>query len=260
MRSMRSSRHVLMFLIALALAATLEAQKVVPPPRTETYGTVATTYVQVPAEAFAPLNSITQYSAGSGATRYSTNCAGYCFAAPLQLPAGAKIVYLELDFGDIDPANPVIGTLAECDYSGHDCSYHPTAGAGPADCVAAGWICSGTAFAGGTAHISADMSADGVVVNNFLSSYRLYVGGGGSGATEFGGMIVGYVLQVAPAPAQASFNDVPTSHPYFRFIEALYSSGITAGCGSGKYCPDAPITRGQMAVFLAKALGLHWPN
>ena len=24
--------------------------------------------------------------------------------------------------------------------------------------------------------------------------------------------------------------------------------------------PDAPLTRGQMAVFLAKALGLHWPN
>ena len=24
-------------------------------------------------------------------------------------------------------------------------------------------------------------------------------------------------------------------------------------------CPDAPLTRGQMAVFLAKALGLQWP-
>jgi hypothetical protein len=26
------------------------------------------------------------------------------------------------------------------------------------------------------------------------------------------------------------------------------------------YCPDQPVTRGQMAVFLAKALGLHFPN
>ena len=24
--------------------------------------------------------------------------------------------------------------------------------------------------------------------------------------------------------------------------------------------PDAPLTRGQMAVFLAAAFGLHWPN
>jgi hypothetical protein len=35
------------------------------------------------------------------------------------------------------------------------------------------------------------------------------------------------------------------------------ASGITAGCGGGNYCPDAP-TRRQMAIFLAKALGLHW--
>ena len=28
----------------------------------------------------------------------------------------------------------------------------------------------------------------------------------------------------------------------------------------GKLLPRAPLTRGQMATFLAKALGLHWPN
>jgi hypothetical protein len=65
--------------------------------------------------------------------------------------------------------------------------------------------------------------------------------------------------QVSPAPAGASFGDVPTHHAFFQFVEALADSGITVGCGSGNYCPDAPLTRGQMAVFLAKALGLHWP-
>ena len=66
---------------------------------------------------------------------------------------------------------------------------------------------------------------------------------------------------VSPAPASASFGDVPPSHPFFQFIEALKASGITGGCGNGtNYCPDSPLTRGQMAVFLAKALGLHWPN
>jgi S-layer homology domain len=53
---------------------------------------------------------------------------------------------------------------------------------------------------------------------------------------------------------------VPTTDPAFQFIEALVASGITAGCGSGNYCPDAPLTRRQMAVFLAKALGLQWPE
>jgi hypothetical protein len=65
--------------------------------------------------------------------------------------------------------------------------------------------------------------------------------------------------QVSPAPQSATFNDVPTSDGAFQFIEALVSSGITVGCGGGDYCPDAPVTRRQMAVFLAKALGLHWP-
>ena len=64
---------------------------------------------------------------------------------------------------------------------------------------------------------------------------------------------------VSPAPATATFNDVPTSDPAFQFVEALAASGITAGCGGGNYCPDAGLTRRQMAVFLSKALGLHWP-
>jgi hypothetical protein len=73
------------------------------------------------------------------------------------------------------------------------------------------------------------------------------------------GAVVRWRRTVSDAPSAATFNDVPTSHPFFQFIEALSESGITAGCGGGNYCPDNPLTRGQMAVFLAKALGLHWP-
>lgn len=66
------------------------------------------------------------------------------------------------------------------------------------------------------------------------------------------------VLLALPAPATATFDDVPTSHLFFQQIEVLVDSGITAGCGGGDFCPNAPLTRGQMAAFLAKALGLHW--
>ncbi len=64
--------------------------------------------------------------------------------------------------------------------------------------------------------------------------------------------------QVSPAPQTATFGDVPTDNAQFQYIEALAASRIIAGCGNGNYCPDNPLTRGQMAVFLAKALGLHW--
>jgi hypothetical protein len=65
-------------------------------------------------------------------------------------------------------------------------------------------------------------------------------------------------LQVSPAPAHATFNDVPTTDPAFKFIEALAKSGITSGCQVSPplYCPDNQITRREMAVFLAVALGL----
>jgi len=67
-----------------------------------------------------------------------------------------------------------------------------------------------------------------------------------------------YYRQVSPAPGTATFNDVPTNHPFFQFIEAIAAAGITAGCGGGNFCPDQPITRKQEAAFIAKALGLYW--
>jgi len=36
----------------------------------------------------------------------------------------------------------------------------------------------------------------------------------------------------------------------------LAAEGITAGCGGGDYCPDAEVTRDQMAVFLVRTFGL----
>lgn len=70
---------------------------------------------------------------------------------------------------------------------------------------------------------------------------------------------VGWVRDVSPAPATATYSDVPTNHAFFQYVEALAKAGVTGGCGSGKFCPDAPLTRGQMATFLARALGLEWP-
>jgi hypothetical protein len=73
-----------------------------------------------------------------------------------------------------------------------------------------------------------------------------------------GGVRVFWRHQVSPAPALPSFNDVAPGDPAFKFVEAARSAGVTAGCAGGRYCPDGPWTRRQMAVFLARALGLHW--
>jgi hypothetical protein len=87
-----------------------------------------------------------------------------------------------------------------------------------------------------------------------------FAGGGWEGETKFNNVSIAYYRTVSPAPAQASFGDVPTTDFGFQYVEALAASGITGGCGGGHYCPDSPISRRQMAIFLAKALGLHWPD
>jgi hypothetical protein len=38
-------------------------------------------------------------------------------------------------------------------------------------------------------------------------------------------------------------------------INRLASAGITSGCGGSSFCPDAPVTREQMAAFLHRAFG-----
>gem|GEM_PF-6817958 len=49
------------------------------------------------------------------------------------------------------------------------------------------------------------------------------------------------------------FSDVPFNGFANSFIERLFNAGVTGGCGNGNYCPDAFVTRAQMAIFLLKA-------
>ena len=51
-----------------------------------------------------------------------------------------------------------------------------------------------------------------------------------------------------------SFTDVPRSQPFYKKIETMLHTGITSGCTATKYCPGDPVSRGQMAIFIAKAI------
>ena len=53
-------------------------------------------------------------------------------------------------------------------------------------------------------------------------------------------------------PPDPFFTDVPATHPFFKYIQRMRQLGITAGCSATTYCPDDPVTRGQMAVFLVR--------
>ena len=51
-----------------------------------------------------------------------------------------------------------------------------------------------------------------------------------------------------------SFTDVPLTQPFYKKIETMLHTGITSGCAATTYCPGDTVSRGQMAIFIAKAI------
>lgn len=172
--------------------------------------------------------------------------------APVHLPTGARLEFVRLVYYDSHPgSDPSVG-LYRLD------------GYGPSNTLIAGLAPS--SFSGGNRYV--DFGPLNHTVDNdggFLGQpYHVLVLLDRSIATpsqqeKIYNLLFWYKLQVSPAPATATFSDVPVGAFAFQHIEALVDSGITAGCGGGNFCPNSYVTRAQMAVFLAKALGLHYP-
>lgn len=210
----------------------------------------------------APKYGITSYSSvvisamdmvtDQGVTSYGTNAAnghryltsvGF-FYAPVHLPQGARIVLAELEACDPSMNGSVDVHLYRADSAGQTTILSLT---------------TGITEAYGCLRWGSSLLVPETVDND---AYRYYVEASNAPSNDtetIGAVRIFYELQVSPAPPFATFYDVPTNSPIYQFVEALVASGITVGCGGGNFCPNAPLTRGQMAVFLAKALGLHWP-
>jgi hypothetical protein len=105
-----------------------------------------------------------------------------------------------------------------------------------------------------------DLNSDG---STHYLSYNLSAettNAGGNQTLRFFGAVVIWTRVISPAPGVATFPDVAPGFWAFQEIEALAASGITTGFPDGTFRPTATVTRAQMATFLARALGLHWPQ
>jgi hypothetical protein len=72
----------------------------------------------------------------------------------------------------------------------------------------------------------------------------------------------GWTIYTPPAP---TFQDVPTTHPFYQYVETAYSHGIISGysCGTGclEFRPGNNVTRGQLCkiIVLAQAWTIYTP-
>jgi S-layer homology domain len=208
------------------------------------------------AAAFRPTQDGYQFTTGS------TDGYLYGFAshvAPLTLPDGAEIVQICL-YGYVTISSYPVGAgllVSKLVPGGQAPSYQTILNSFVYDDIPIGYGTVCTAPFSYVFHDLEDIDADGSADPIAHSVVANVPSGEG-----FGGVRIFWRRQVSPPPDTPSFNDVLSDDPYFRYVEALVASGITSGCATNppRYCPDAPLTRRQMAVFLAKALGLHWPN
>ena len=232
-------------LLVLISAVQVEAQRngVERKASPETYGISAATYLTLQAWDFRPMDSTITYTVTTapwGFYRSNTSGLGW-FGAPVHLPEGALWTSIEVQGCNFD-MGPTIYFYLEVQYkTGPQTSQ--LIGALPVN-----WGCTTTTF-----------SWTPLTIDNANYYYTLRAAFDITGSTLIlSSARIGYKLQVSPPPGTATFTDVPTTHLFYQYIEALAAAGITSGCGGGNFCPDATVTRGQMAVFLAKALGLHW--
>jgi len=65
-------------------------------------------------------------------------------------------------------------------------------------------------------------------------------------------------LIVEPASSVPTFQDVSLTNPFYKYIEAVYKSGIMSGCSLSpmKFCPESAVTRAQFSKIWANALVL----
>jgi hypothetical protein len=214
-------------------------------PQTDVWGTQWTTTQTVGAWSF-----VGPMSDGGDGYRECSTPTGGCRAA-VDLPTGLSIHNLELDGCDTSPVTETVVQLWACG---------PAPGPGTCAVVAEGR--SGLADIPGCSRFRSSVLPQ-LMVNNYNFTYFIDVfgsTGAGNAPVRFRGVRLAMLRNVSDPPATPTFTDVPPSHPYYRHIEALADALISAGCGNGQYCPERPMTRGELAVLLAEALGLNFPD
>ncbi len=209
-----------------------------------TYGTSGMSVLTLSSDAFVPNDSTTVWTYSTVAPGGQYIVSGHRFLNhAVLLPAGALVKKIELDGCDNTNSGSILLYFSKCAVGG-PCSDLDSVGTDTTDVPGCGRF--------------PLTLPQAVTIDNFNNSYFVDVYTSGSDLATFFAVRLYYQLQISPAPATATFGDVPTTNLYFRAIEALAASGITGGCGSGNFCPDQYVTRGELAKFLANALGLHW--
>ena len=206
---------------------------------------LAQTSSTLAAAAFAPEDSTLDYETllnDLSRTDGPASAVSMSFRAPLLLPTGAEVVSFTVQACN-DTVQAMTAALVVCPFSG-------TCDDSRERVVSPNSGCDEFVYT-----LPAPLT-----IRNGSNSYSLRIVDTNGQSSRFRGLRVFWRLQITPLDGSVNYTDVPAGHPLRRYIEALGASHIALACASSKFCPDDPVTRGQFAVFLTRALGLHFPD
>src|SRR5207253_100888 len=229
-----STRVLLSLVITINVAALLDAQMAKRPPAIvpDDYGVQDYIYTEIPASDFHPLVSSSDYQIGLGnGSLVRTGVGGY-YLHGISLPPGAYLADITAFVSDtsITFGNDVtVYLMANYRHQGTGDNLQlvnqasaSTTGAPGDTVIVIPWnstLPTVTDFDGDTIPDEVNW----VLLVELLSN---------DGTNGFNLVRLKWKRQISPAPGTARFTDVPTTHAFFQYIEALAAAGITGGCST----------------------------
>lgn len=165
---------------------------------------------------------------------------------PSWSPDGRRVVFVHSE--SEEPFVPVATAVVSTD--GTDLSEYPFLTGTWADTTRVGWF--------------PQWSPDGTriaygILEHWDQHFELMDPEGGDRRAYYVGLSGITRLWWQPVMPESGFLDVPDDHSFSEDVAWMNEMGITNGCRHpyGRlFCPDQPISRGEAAAFLARALGL----
>lgn len=156
-----------------------------------------------------------------------------------------------------DPRVVGVAALGDLDARASYSNYGSWVDIAAPGCNPSGWLANGTIHFCGTSSATPLVSGSAALLasardataNEIRTALRNAAVPAGSG------MGAGRVDAFAALRRLPAFNDI-SGDVHAANIETLAAAGITTGCSTTSYCPTQPVTRGQIATFLDRALAL----
>jgi len=156
-----------------------------------------------------------------------------------------------------DPRVVGVAALGDLDARASYSNYGSWVDIAAPGCNPSGWLANGTIHFCGTSSATPLVSGSAALLASArdATTTEIRTALRNAAVPAGSGMGAGRIDAFAALRRLPAFDDI-SGDAHAANIETLAAAGITTGCSTTSYCPTQPVTRGQIATFLDRALDL----